>query len=96
MNNSKHFIDSEQAFPIYSFSAKWSEPIPKDKENSYNENWTEGLPDGRFWNSTAFDQMYGCDKTEEELQREITYWFEKYKEKKDCKSSQKKYISEFF
>jgi hypothetical protein len=65
----------EQKFPIYSFSARWSQDGEHDKKypNSY-----EGLPEGRVWNSTGFYKMFKEEQTQEELDKFVKDWWDKY------------------
>lgn len=67
-------------WPIYSFSAKWSQ----DGEwNPEYPNWHDGLPEGRIWNSTGFSKMFKEEQTNEQLDEYIQDWWEKMIETKN-------------
>lgn len=58
-------IKGEKAYPIYNFSAKWSQDIT-DKDKDPHPNWLKDLPKGRMWNSSSFSKMFK-DENENEL-----------------------------
>ena len=57
-------INNEQAYPIYSFTFKWTQ---KGEHNPEYPKWHEGLAEGRIHNSTQFYKMYKEEKTDDEL-----------------------------
>lgn len=65
----------EQKFPIYFFSARWSEDGTWDPEYP---KWHEGLPEGRVWNGTGFHKMFREEQTQEQLDLYVKDWWEKY------------------
>jgi len=67
----------DKKYPIYNFSAKWSE-IKKDR--TYSEKETKDLPDNQFWNSTSFKKMFKEEQTQEQLDIFIKNWWKKYAE----------------
>lgn len=76
MNQSKE----EKEFPIYSFSARWSQDGKQDPEYP---KWYEGLPEGRIWNSTSFSKMFKEEQTQEFLDNYIKEWWDKYVKNKN-------------
>ena len=68
---------SEKTYPIYSFSAKWSEKGDTEKYKDY-PNWTVGLPEGRIWNSSDFTKMFKEDQSQESLDAYLKDWWDKY------------------
>lgn len=69
----KDKINGEQAFPIYSFSAKWAQDGVQDPEypNSFKD-----LPEDRIWNSTSFTKMFKTEQTEDDLEAFQNEWWE--------------------
>jgi len=68
-----------EKYPIYFFSAKWSQDGVQDPKYS---NWFKDLPKGRIWNSTGFSKMYKKEKTEKELNGFLNKWWKKFVENK--------------
>lgn len=68
-------MKKEKVYPIYSFSAKWSQDGEHDLKYPYSY---KGLPNGRIWNSTSFSKMYKEEKSKEELDAISKEWFEKF------------------
>lgn len=64
-------------YPIYSFSAKWSQDGEQDP-NRY-----EGLREGRIWNSTGFTKMFREEQTQEQIDTFVNEWWTKYLESKN-------------
>jgi len=62
-------------YPIYSFSARWSQDGVWDENYP---NWHEGLPEGRVWNSTSFRKMFKEEQTQEQLDAFAKEWWEGY------------------
>lgn len=75
----EHLINGERAYPIYRFTAKWSQDGVQDPQYP---NWHKGLPVGRVWDSSSWFQMYKEEQPQELLDAEIKEWFEEYKIKK--------------
>lgn len=73
-------MKEEKTYPIYTFSAHWSQD---GKQDMNYPKWHEGLPEGRIWNGTSFSKMYKEEKTQEELDIIVKEWWEKLIEKKD-------------
>jgi hypothetical protein len=69
-------INNEKAFPIYSFSVKWS--VDGIQDSKYPNRYKD-LPDGRVWNSTNFDSMFKTKKTKQQLNNYFNNWWDKYK-----------------
>ena len=67
----KKFIDGERAYPIYCFSARWSQDGEWDPKYP-NEH--KGLTEGRRWNSTSFYKMYKIERSQEQLDKSIKTW----------------------
>ena len=70
----------EKKYPIYSFSARWSQDGKWDGEYP---KWHEGLPEGRIWNSTGFSKIYKEEKTQEELDAIAKEWWERMISRKE-------------
>lgn len=73
----------EQYYPIYSFTAKWSEL--KNKQRDYLPFRQEGLSEDRVWNSTSWSKMYKEDQSNGVLDKEIQNWWAAYSSKEDIK-----------
>lgn len=71
-------------YPIYTFNAKWSQIGKQDPDypNSYKD-----LPEGYIWNATGFHRMFKEEQTEEQLEKFINEWWNKYKESDKFKES---------
>lgn len=63
-------------YPIYIFSAKWSQ---KGIQDIKYPNRHKGLPEGYIWNSTGFNKMFKEYQTEEQLKSYIENWWDEYK-----------------
>ena len=70
----------EQKFPIYKFSARWSEDGIQDPQYPH---WHKELPEGRIWNSTAFSKMFKEEKTQAWLDDYIREWWRGYLQSKE-------------
>lgn len=57
-------INNEPAYPIYSFSAKWTEDGEQDPKYP---KWFEGLSEGRIHNSTGNRKMFKQELSDGEL-----------------------------
>ena len=68
---------NENTYPIYYFSAKWSQKADIEKYKD-SPNWTIGLPKGRIWDSTGFSKMFKEEKEQKELDGIIMEWWDKY------------------
>jgi len=70
----------DKKYPIYFFSAKWSQDGEQDPKypNRYKD-----LPEGRIWNSTGFSRMYKEEKPQEELDKIVKEWWDKYLKSKN-------------
>lgn len=79
-------MTEEKKFPIYSFSARWSEDGIQDPNRP---KWYEGLPEGRVWNSTGFSKMFREEQTQEQLDTFINDWWGKYIESQSVENIQK-------
>ena len=69
------FIEGEKAYPIYSFSFRWSQDGNRDKKYP---NSHKGLPEGRIWNGISFYKMYKTRKTRAFLVAYAMNWWAKY------------------
>lgn len=69
-------IDGETAYPIFTFSAKFTQ---KALENA--ADWqTKDQPEGRQWNGTSsFGVFYKEEVSEKTLQKDLEKWWEKIK-----------------
>lgn len=67
-------------YPIYSFSAKWSQDGKQDPE--YPNQWKD-LREGRIWNSTGFTKMFREEQTQEQIDSFINKWWSRYLSNKD-------------
>ena len=77
-------IDGERAYPIYRVDAKWEQDIAEGDDYSKYPKWTEGLPDGRFYNSAGRNMAYRDDPgTKEVKQWAIEEWWPKLVKEKD-------------
>ena len=72
----------EKTYPIYRFTARWSE-ISKDKSYEEYPNWKKGLPKDRIWNSTSWTKMYKEEQDLKELEGWMMQWWDEYLTKKD-------------
>jgi hypothetical protein len=73
----------EQKYPIYSFSAKWSQ------DGKQSERFPDkDLPEGRISNGTRFTKMFKEKQTEEQLQNYLKEWVEACLGRKMKKASQ--------
>ena len=63
---------NEIKYPIYSFSARWSQDGIWDEKYPL---WYEGLPEGRIWNSTGFSKMFKEEQSEEQLDVILKDWW---------------------
>lgn len=68
-------IDGFPAFPIYKFSFRWTQDGVQDPNYP---KWHEGLPPGRIFNGTGFSKMFMEEKTQEEIDKIASDWWEKY------------------
>ena len=69
-------IEGEQAYPIYSFAAKWIEDGDHDPKYIWMH---EGLPEGRIWNTTVEQYcMFRQEMTPSELHHEADQLWTKY------------------
>jgi hypothetical protein len=72
----------EKAYPIYSVKIRWSEA---EKPDTPHNMPSQGLPAGRFWNSTGWDTMKREDCDPEAIKAEIAGdWWPQYAAKKLC------------
>lgn len=65
-------------YPIYSFTAKWSQHEPNHEKHKDYPKWREGLPEDRIWNSTSFKKMFKTEQSEEQLTDYINKWWDQY------------------
>jgi hypothetical protein len=65
----------ERTYPIYSFSAKWSQDGVQD--SNYPKHY-EGLSEGRIWNGTQFYKMFKEEQTQEQLDEYVKNWWEEF------------------
>lgn len=70
------YIDGELAYPIWRINVKW---IQDGNQSQYPKTWWEGLPEGKFYNSTSYYIMYKEPKSYDEIYQESVEWFNKYK-----------------
>jgi len=82
---------TEKIYPIYRFSARWSEISTKSYEDY--PNWKKGLPSDRIWNSTSFTKMYREDMDINELEGWFMEWWDEYLSKKDNEDKAMKLLS---
>ena len=80
----------EQKFPIYFFSARWSEDGVQDPKYP---KWYEGLPEGRVWNSTGFHKMFREEQTQEQLDAFVQDWWKRFLVSKNEEDSRSKIIN---
>jgi|GEM_PF-2101125 hypothetical protein len=80
----------EQKFPIYFFSARWSEDGVQDPKYP---KWYEGLPEGRVWNSTGFHKMFREEQTQEQLDAFVQDWWKRFLVSKNEEDSRFKIIN---
>lgn len=74
-------MSEEATYPIYRISARWEQDGEHD--DGYPK-WSEGLPEGRIWNSTGgMDRMFREDQDLDELRRwAVEEWWVGYVENK--------------
>ena len=63
-------LDGEKAYQCYAVTLKWAQDIGDMKTDGYGPAWFDGLPDGRFWNSTGWTEMPGEPKSTEAIAEE--------------------------
>jgi len=68
----------EKKYPIYSFSAKWSQTDVDGKYGNCQPK-AKDLPSGRFWNSTNFSKMYKEPQDQKSLDAWFSDWWDKFK-----------------
>jgi hypothetical protein len=72
-------------YPIYSFSASWTEDGVHNPEQVYRHR---GLPDGRIWNSCFLsNRMFKEKQDERELAAWLIIWWKNYLETELIKKS---------
>ncbi len=74
--------NKEKTYPIYRFTARWSE-ISKNKSYEEYPNWKKGLPEDRIWNSAIWTKMYREEQDLIELEGWMMQWWDEYLTKKD-------------
>jgi hypothetical protein len=68
-------IEKEPCYPIYDFYATWIE----DKKGEVYASWSIALPENKFWNSTSFRKMYKTEPCNQELNKYLIDWWDKYR-----------------
>jgi hypothetical protein len=68
----KIYIDGELAYPIWRVSAQWVQDGAKISKRDAD------LPEGKFYNSTDYSQMYKDYVTKEQVEKEANEWWERY------------------
>ena len=84
-------MEIEKTYPIYSFSAKWSEKADVEKYKD-NPKWNVGLSEDRIWNSTSFTKMFKEEKEQGELDGFIMDWWERYSQNDKFKDKEPKLL----
>ena len=68
----------EEVYPIYKFNAVWVQDCDPKKYEELPENWKIDLPINRFRNSTSGSKMFKEEPSQEELDKFIKDWWDKY------------------
>jgi len=75
--NPKQKVDTEKTYPIYRFSARWSQ-LAGDKSYENSPDFKKGLPNGRIWNGTSWTKIYKEEQDIKELEAWLMDWWNKY------------------